>query len=346
MAPIENTMTQQDMPLKTLSVKVEESCKQEEVQSRNLIVTHLEKANMHLMQLKTQAVTRVKDPQFQTLTLSTAGGAVTLSCVGGAFGLASGIVVGSAGGIIPALLTFGLSVPVGAICGGGTGLVLGAGTGALSGSLVGYEIYVYRDQLKDGIFHAKTKAIDTAHVAKVKVCDVAGSTRQQLVDGTTLAKAKACHALNFTKTKVGEVASSASTNAIAVGKDPTFQVTSASAVAGGVFGGVVGSTVGTVTGGAIGLIPAVFTFGLSIPVGAAMGLCTGALAGSTTGVVGGGAVGYGGFTHRKELNDGAVGVWNKMYTSAASAKTRAVDSASQLKDSMTSLMGGSTGETA
>merc|ERR1712217_683621 len=78
--------------------------------------------------------------------------------------------------------------------------------------------------------------------------------------------------------------SSASTKAIAIGKDPTFQVTSASAVAGGVFGGVVGSTVGTVTGAAIGLIPAVFTFGLSIPVGATMGLCTGAFAGSTTGL--------------------------------------------------------------
>merc|ERR1712151_1258409 len=107
---------------------------------------------------------------------------------------------------------------------------------------------------------------------------------------------------DFTKTKVGGAVSSVSTKAIAIGKDPTFQVTSASAVAGGVFGGVVGSTVGTVTGAAIGLIPAVFTFGLSIPVGATMGLCTGAFAGSTTGVVGGGALGYGGFTHRKQLN--------------------------------------------
>merc|ERR1719361_3306281 len=154
--------------------------------------------------------------------------------------------------------------------------------------------------------------MDTAHDAKVKVFSVAASTPQKLVDGTTLAKAKACHALDSTKTRVVGVVSSASTKAIAVGKDPTFQVTSASAVAGGVFGGVVGSTVGTVTGAAIGLIPAVFTFGLSIPVGATMGLCTGAFAGSTTGVVGGGALGYGGFTHRKELNDGAIVVWNKM----------------------------------
>merc|ERR1712217_824101 len=101
--------------------------------ARHRMVLHLEKANMQLMQLKTQAVTRVKDPQFQTLTLSTAGGAVTFSSVGGAFGLASGVIVGSAGGVIPALLTFGLSIPAGAIFGGGTGLILGAGTGALSG---------------------------------------------------------------------------------------------------------------------------------------------------------------------------------------------------------------------
>merc|ERR1712061_753609 len=76
------------------------------------------------------------------------------------------------------------------------------------------------------------------------------------------------------------------------------------------------------------------------------GLCTGAFAGSTTGVVGGGALGYGGFTHRKQLNDGAMGVWNKMHTSAASAKAKAADSASQLRNSMTSLLGGSNSETA
>jgi len=335
-----------DMSPDSTTASNEEEPSKEAMPLHNRLAAHLEKANSQLMQLRTQALIRVKDPQFQTLTLSTASGAVTFSCAGGAFGLASGIVVGSAGGVVPALLTFGLSIPVGAIFGGSTGLILGAGTGAINGSLVGYEVYVHRDQLKDGMIHIKAKAMDTAHTAKVNVCNAASVTTQKLVDGTASAKVNTCYAFDFAKTKVGGAVSSASTKAIAVGKDPTFQVTSASAFAGGIFGGVVGSTVGTVTGAAIGLVPAVFTFGLSIPVGATMGLCTGAFAGSTTGAVGGGALGYGGFTHRKQLNDGAMGVWSKMSTSAAFARTRAADSASQLRDSMTSLVRGSTGETA
>merc|ERR1712151_502169 len=166
--------------LKAMKVeKVEDTPKQDATQVRHRIVAQLEKANMQLRQIKDQAMIRVKDPQFQTITLSTAGGA---------FGMASGVVAGSAGGVIPALFTFGLSIPAGAILGGGTGLFLGVGTGALGGGVVGYEVYMYRDQLKDGMLHIKTKALDTAHIAKVNVCNAAGSTTQKLVDGKTFAK--------------------------------------------------------------------------------------------------------------------------------------------------------------
>merc|ERR1712151_673979 len=104
--------------LKAMKVeKVEDTPKQDATQVRHRIVAQLEKANMQLRQIKDQAMIRVKDPQFQTITLSTAGGAVTLSCVGGAFGMASSVVAGSAGGVIPALFTLGLSIPAGAILG-------------------------------------------------------------------------------------------------------------------------------------------------------------------------------------------------------------------------------------
>merc|ERR1711953_1598047 len=57
-----------------------------------------------------------------------------------------------------------------------------------------------------------------------------------------------------------------------------------------------GAIVGGIAGGALGLIPAIFTFGLSIPigatVGAAVGGTTGAVGGGTTVFVGGGALGY------------------------------------------------------
>lgn len=83
-------------------------------------------------------------------------------------------------------------------------------------------------------------------------------------------------------------------------KKPQTQVTAASAAAGGVIcgtgGGVVGLTTGGIAGAIVGIVPAIFTFGLSIPIGAAIGggagLCVGSTVGGTAGTIGGGAVGY------------------------------------------------------
>lgn len=64
--------------------------------------------------------------------------------------------------------------------------------------------------------------------------------------------------------------------------DRSVQVTAAGAVGGGATGLATGSAVGAVCG----IVPAFFTFGLSIPVfatvGGAAGLCTGSLAGGAT----------------------------------------------------------------
>merc|ERR1712048_818306 len=78
---------------------------------------------------------------------------------------------------------------------------------------------------------------------------------------------------------------------------------------GGGAGGAVGLTTGAVAGGVVGLLPALFTFGLSIPVfaivGGGAGLCVGTAVGSTTGAVGGGATGYGIYGKRSEIAEGA-----------------------------------------
>jgi len=195
--------------------------------------------------------------------------------------------------------------------------------------------YAYRTEIRDGMLYVKTKVVDGA----TNVCSAAGAASQKFADS---AKEKAFVALDYTKNK----ATFAKTKAIAVGKNPVFQVTSASATAGGVMGGAIGGTVGIVGGAAIGLVPALFTFGLSIPVGAAVGFSTGAIAGSTTGAVSGGALGYGGITYRKEINDGARGVWGQVCTSADYVKTKAADSVVQVKESVKSLVGGGTGGTA
>merc|ERR1711963_1202601 len=91
--------------------------------------------------------------------------------------------------------------------------------------------------------------------------------------------------------------------------DRTFQVTAASATGGALACGMGGAAMGVVGGGfvgaAVGLVPALFTFGLSIPVffvvGGGMGATVGATAGGTVGSVGGGATGYGVYTRRDKI---------------------------------------------
>merc|ERR1711870_88262 len=64
-----------------------------------------------------------------------------------------------------------------------------------------------------------------------------------------------------------------------------------------------------------GLIPAVFTFRLSIPVGAAIGgstgLVAGSVAGGAVGFVGGGVAGHTAHKHREQIGDGVAAVANK-----------------------------------
>merc|ERR1712232_1305578 len=97
---------------------------------------------------------------------------------------------------------------------------------------------------------------------------------------------------------------------------PSFQVTTLSAAGGavtmGAGSGLMGLTGGAGVGAAVGVVPAIFTFGLSIPIGAfmggAFGLCAGTVVGSSAGLVGGGAVGHYGYEHRNEIKGAAEGV--------------------------------------
>merc|ERR1712154_723837 len=84
----------------------------------------------------------IKDPKFQTIAASSVGGAAAVGTTGGVIGLGAGTIVGAAVGVIPAVFTFGLSIPIGAVVGGTIGLssgaTIGAGVGAVGGSVVGY----------------------------------------------------------------------------------------------------------------------------------------------------------------------------------------------------------------
>merc|ERR1711972_290482 len=112
-----------------------------------------------------------------------------------------------------------------------------------------------------------------------------------------------------TKCKVSALTNSS----LEVATDPKAQATAAGATVGGVAlggaGGAMGLATGAVAGGVVGILPALFTFGLSIPVfavvGGGAGLCVGTAVGGTTGTVGGGAIGYGVYEKRSEIAEGA-----------------------------------------
>mmetsp|Transcript_102177 Transcript_102177/g.256122 ORF Transcript_102177/g.256122 Transcript_102177/m.256122 type:complete len:350 (-) Transcript_102177:203-1252(-) len=77
------------------------------------------------------------DKKVQVATVSAVGGAAVLGTGGGAAGLVTGSAIGAAVGVIPALFTFGLSIPVLAAVGGGCGLATGTAVGGTVGLLGG-----------------------------------------------------------------------------------------------------------------------------------------------------------------------------------------------------------------
>jgi len=102
-------------------------------------------------------------------------------------------------------------------------------------------------------------------------------------------------AINFStrasevNTAVKDIASDPKAKSTAIGA-------AGGAVAMGTTGGAMGLVSGSMAGAVVGLPLAIFTFGLSIPIGASLGggagLCVGTAVGGTTGLVAGGAAGY------------------------------------------------------
>lgn len=110
------------------------------------------KANIHLA---------VTDRQNQVTAVSAVGGAATMGATGGATGLTAGAVIGAAVGVVPALFTFGLSIPIGAALGGATGLcagtVAGGTVGFVSGGVAGRTVHKNKDEITNGVTGAVTK---------------------------------------------------------------------------------------------------------------------------------------------------------------------------------------------
>merc|ERR1711994_876883 len=82
------------------------------------------------------------------------GGGIVLGTGGAVAGLTTGGVIGVAAGMVPAIFTFGLSIPFFAVAGGGCGLVAGTAVGGTTGAaagLGGYCAYKRRDSIRSSL---------------------------------------------------------------------------------------------------------------------------------------------------------------------------------------------------
>jgi hypothetical protein len=303
---------------------------------------------------KVKAASVISNRNVQVTAASAVGGAVLVGGASGMIGLTLGGASGAFVGMGPALFTFGLSIPVFAAIGGGFGLFAGVpvgGTaGAVGGGTTGYVAYTKRAEIKSftdkGCAQARG-ATQTAWASAVSKSEAAVKFAEAKKES---AKALALTSAATAQQKLGEGRECASkrlavakAKGIELASDRSVQVGAVSAAGGaaacGTAGAVAGLCTGTVVGGAVGLVPAIFTFGLSIPIGAAIGgscgLVAGATTGGTVGFVGGGAAGYSVHARRDEIgvkvkgtiskvNEGAEYMKGKASTSAAYVRARVV----------------------
>jgi len=188
------------------------------------------------------------------------------------------------------------------------------------------------------VFRIKTSEVLEYVLAKpLEICNITGAALASTYSG---AKSRVLLAAESTKAKTIKVGA----NVRIIVSDPKAQVTAASAAGGAVAMGASGGAAGFLTGGVVGAVFAVpaafFTFGLSIPVGAAVGagagLCVGTATGGAAGLVTGGAAGYSAHKHKDEIGNGVTGALSK----AKALKSKAAASPNMLLARVMASTGG------
>jgi len=223
-----------------------------------------------------------EDPQALAAVLAGSGGALCLGSVGAVIGATVGSATGLCFGAIPALFTFGLSLPVAAVLGGLGGILCGALTGSsagfVGGASSGMFFAYFRIEIRSAAVYVSAKLYDVYDLFVARPTNAVKAANRKVRDGVrhsaVYTKDKALKSTEFMK----NAAANRHVQVSAMGAG-------AGSIALGTAGAAAGACGGGVMGGLVGLVPAVFTFGLSIPIGIAVG--------GTTGLLAGGAVGSG-----------------------------------------------------
>jgi len=191
--------------------------------------------------------------------------------------------------------------------------------------------------VKDGCHNANAKLADKVAHLNIKLAtslDSAKTSATALANDTTkLANAKVAILLTGARNTVA---------------DDRFKTTAGSAVAGaaalGTTGGATGFVAGGAFGAALGIVPAMFTFGLSIPIGAALGsgagFCVGTATGTAVGFIGGGATAHGLQTHKAKIQKEVDGAFLKLGECKEYAKNTAANSSRYVKGRLSGATGG------
>jgi len=128
---------------------------------------------------KAKIIEVVSDKGVQATAASAVGGGVVLGAGGAATGLAVGGAVGAAVGVVPAIFTFGLSIPFCAVVGGGCGLAVGATAGGTAGVVAGaggYQAYSRRETIRAAVCKFTDKARSSARSLRSNRSGASGGT--------------------------------------------------------------------------------------------------------------------------------------------------------------------------
>lgn len=185
--------------------------------------------------------------------------------------------------------------------------------------------YMYGvSQVGDAVYFVKAKVAKAQDAAKVKVLEACSRTRDMSNDLTKYILSLA----DATKARAD--------------KKPVTAGATCGAMLGGASGGAVGGVAGTIAGGMAGVPLALFTLGLSIPVGAVLGGGLGASAGAVTGgaagVVTGGTAGYG-YGHREEIKTGMQNTLAKAGSAGATIQGKVMNQVEIVKERLVSGTG-------
>merc|ERR1719499_2504603 len=181
------------------------------------------------------------DQTIQVAAASGLGGAVVVGAGGAGAGLLTGGAIGGAIGILPALFTFGLSIPIGAVIGGTCGTVVGAATGgtvgATGGSAIGYFAYKRRADIRAFYSNANLKLRQHVTRTKNKIQYYYDMAKKKVVD-------TGCQTHNIVRERVTRAWRNAKANFKKLTSDKDVQRAAASGAAGVVTLGVGGGAAG------------------------------------------------------------------------------------------------------